>query len=185
MNKKECLIDEKLIIEYQSGNAKALTLLVKRWHKLFCKKAFWVVKDADLAKDIAQDSWNVIIRKIHELKNPKSFGSWALRIVYNKSLDAINANKRKSKIIKTYIYQQDEIVNEDENDNENLKSKLLKSIKELPQSQQVVIRLFYIEDYSLKEISNILNISLGTTKSRLFHAREKLKITLKSINYEN
>tara|TARA_R110002050_G_scaffold24083_2_gene64239 strand:+ start:28754 stop:29311 length:558 start_codon:yes stop_codon:yes gene_type:complete len=185
MNKKEQLIDEKLILEYQSGNGKALALLVKRWHKLFCNKAFWIVKDADLAKDIAQDSWKVIIGKIDELKNLNSFGSWALRIVYNKSLDVLNANKKKSKAIEAYKYQQDEIINDDENDTENLKRTLLKLIKELPQHQQVVIRLFYLEDYSLKEISNILKISVGTAKSRLFHAREKLKTTLKNIHYEN
>ncbi|MFI1771497.1 RNA polymerase sigma factor [Thalassobellus citreus] len=185
MNKKEQLIDSKLILEYQSGNGKALTLLVKRWHKLFCNKAFWVVKDADLAKDIAQDSWKVIINKIDRLKNPNSFGSWALRIVYNKSLDVINENKRKTKVLEDYKYEQNELVIEDENDTENLKNTLLKSIKELPQHQQVVIRLFYVQDYSLKEISDILNISVGTAKSRLFHAREKLKQTLKNKNYEN
>ncbi|MFI1743146.1 RNA polymerase sigma factor [Thalassobellus sediminis] len=185
MNKKEELIDSKLILEYQSGNGKALALLVKRWHKSFCNKAFWVVKDADLAKDIAQDSWNVVIDKIDRLKNPNSFGSWALRIVYNKSLDVINANKRNNKALEDYKYEQNELVIEDENDTENLKNTLLKSIKELPQHQQVVIRLFYLQDYSLKEISDILNISVGTAKSRLFHAREKLKQTLKNKNYEN
>ena len=65
MNKKEQLIDSKLILEYQSGNGKALNMLIKRWHKSFCNKAFWVVKDADLAKDIAQDSWSTIINKIN------------------------------------------------------------------------------------------------------------------------
>jgi len=46
--------------------------------------------------------------------------------------------------------------------------------------QQMVIKLFYTEEYSLKEISKTLNISVGTTKSRLFHAREKLKQILKT-----
>ena len=61
---------------------------------------------------------------------------------------------------------------------------LLKAIKKLPEQQQIVIRLFYVEDYTLKEISEILNISIGTAKSRLFHAREKLKLILKNRNYE-
>jgi len=185
MNKKDQLIDGKLVLEYQSGNGKALAVLVKRWHKLFCNKAFFVAKDADIAKDIAQDSWNVIINKIDKLKNPDSFGSWALRIVYNKSIDVINANKRKGKVIEAYKYEQDELANDDENDLKNVKDLLLKTIKKLPQHQQDVIRLFYLEEYSLKEISAILNISVGTTKSRLFHAREKLKETLKNKNYEN
>ncbi len=177
--------DSDLVSRYQSGDKKALAVLVKRWHKLFCEKAFWITKDADVAKDVAQDSWNTIINKIAGLKDTNRFGSWALRIVYNKSLDVLNINKRTHKTFEAYKYEQEKIIIEDEDDKENLKNALLKTIKTLPQHQQIVIRLFYVEDYSLKEISNLLNISVGTTKSRLYHAREKLKLTLKNINYEN
>ena len=179
MNKDERKLDEKLVLEYQNGNKEALTLLVKRWHKLFCKKAFWIVKDIDLARDVAQDSWNTIITKIEKLKDPNSFGSWALRIVYNKSIDVINAKNRIK--IKDEVYKHEQKVFEigEENNSELLKHRLLESIKKLPEHQQIVIRLFYMQDYSLKEISTILNISLGTVKSRLFHAREKLKLILK------
>lgn len=186
MNKKQRLIDSKLVLEYQSGNDGALNLLVKKWHKSFCEKSFWLVKDADVAKDIAQDSWKTIIDKINDLKQPESFGSWALRIVYTKSLDWIHSNSRNDKYLQDYKYEQDVIITPDENnDTEKLKKNLLVAIKKLPEQQQTVIRLFYVEAYSLKQISNILNISLGTTKSRLFHAREKLKETLKHRNYEN
>ena len=176
--KKDKTIDAILVTQYLSGNANALTELVKRWHKLFCEKAYWIVKDADVAKDIAQDSWKTIIVKINKLQDPKSFGAWALRIVYTKALDNINANKRKRNNLEHYKYQQDTIV-EDPETNESLKKELLKAIKNLVEHQQVVIKLFYVEDYSLKEISDFLNISVGTAKSRLFHAREKLKEILK------
>ena len=77
MNKKSKITDELLIKQYQKGNKKALPLLVKKWHKQFCNKAFWLVKDADLAKDIAQDSWKTIIGKLDQLKDPNYFGGWA------------------------------------------------------------------------------------------------------------
>ena len=70
-------------------------------------------------------------------------------------------------------------------ENENLKVLLLKEINNLPIKQKQVVRLFYLEELSLKQISEILNISIGTAKSRLFHAREKLKTILKHRNYEN
>ncbi len=56
---------------------------------------------------------------------------------------------------------------------------MLKAIQTLPDEQKAVIKLFYLESYSIKQISELLKISAGTTKSRLFHAREKLKQTLK------
>jgi RNA polymerase sigma factor (sigma-70 family) len=55
-----------------------------------------------------------------------------------------------------------------------------KAILSLPANQQVVLRLFYTEGYSLNEISDILEIAVGTVKSRLFHGREKLKTILKN-----
>ena len=179
MNKKSKITDELLIKQYQEGNEKALPLLVKRWHKQFCNKAFWLVKDADLAKDIAQDSWKTIIDKLDQLKDLNYFGSWALRIVYTKSLDKINANNRNRKHLENYYYSKP-IEEEHEDVDNNSNQKLLKAVYNLPEHQQTVIRLFYVQDYSLKEISDLLDVSVGTVKSRLFHARERLKLILKT-----
>ncbi len=170
--------DAILIEQFQSGNLSALPNLVKRWHKEFCKKAYWLTKDKDLSKDIAQDCWKIIIDKIADLKDPKSFGGWALRIVYSKSLDALRANQRKRNELKSYGLSQVE-VEEETVDDSDLKKRLLKKISELPEHQQIVLKLFYTENYSLKKISKLLDISIGTAKSRLFHAREKLKTTIK------
>jgi RNA polymerase sigma-70 factor (ECF subfamily) len=74
---------------------------------------------------------------------------------------------------------------EEPKNEESIKKALLKAINELPIEQQQAIRLFYVEEYSLKEIGDLLNISVGTVKSRLFHAREKLKVQFKNRNYEN
>lgn len=179
MNKKSKITDELLIKQYQSGNKKALALLVKKWHKQFCNKAFWLVKDADLAKDIAQESWRTIIKKLDQLKEPKYFGSWALRIVYTKSLDVINANNKTRKHLENYYYSK-QVEEKQNNADNNSNQKLLKAVYTLPEHQQTVIRLFYVQDYSLKDISDILGVSVGTVKSRLFHARERLKLILKA-----
>jgi RNA polymerase sigma-70 factor (ECF subfamily) len=178
MRKNNTVSDETLVLQIQSGNYNALPELVKRWHKEFCKKAYWLTKDSDLSKDIAQDSWKIILEKIDELKDPKSFKSWSLRIVYSKSLDALRFNQRKRVEMQSYSYGKTDI-EEAIIDNSDLKTKLLIAVKELPEQQQLVLKLFYVEDYSLKDIGVLLNISTGTVKSRLFHAREKLKTNIK------
>lgn len=175
--------DAKLVAAFQSGDKKALATLVKRWHLTFCKKAYWIVKDADLSKDIAQDTWQTIIVKIDTLKDTSSFGSWALRIVYSTSLDVLRTKNSERFKQEEYVKNQEVIV-EDVNENTILKRKLLLAIQDLPEQQQQVIKLFYVEEYALKEISKTLDISLGTAKSRLFYAREKLKTILKNRNYE-
>ncbi|EDP70098.1 sigma-24 (FecI-like) protein [Flavobacteriales bacterium ALC-1] len=177
-------IDEKLVNAYKAGDKKALAELVKRWHKLFCNKAYWLVKDKDASKDIAQDSWTVIINKIEGLKEPKQFKYWAYRIVCNKSTDWLRSQTRKRKDTLDYNI---ELKSDDTkySENEQLKLMLKKALNELPINQKTVVRLFYIESYSLKQISDLLEISVGTAKSRLFHAREKLKTILKHTHYEN
>tara|TARA_R110000868_G_scaffold135854_3_gene348499 strand:- start:4086 stop:4640 length:555 start_codon:yes stop_codon:yes gene_type:complete len=184
MKKNPILSDSQLVLNYQSGNKDALILLVKKWHKQFCNKAFWIVKDAEVAKDIAQDCWSIIIPKLHDLKDTNSFGSWALRIVYTKSLDHINENNKKRLSLESYKKEQ-QIIDNNEEVKLAAQKDILNQIKLLPPNQQLVIRLFYLENYSLKEISKQLNVSIGTTKSRLFTAREKLKQSLKNKTHEN
>ncbi|WP_299549640.1 RNA polymerase sigma factor [Seonamhaeicola sp.] len=184
MNKEQRIIDAELVSDYQSGNNLALAQLVKRWHKIYCNKAYWIVKDADAAKDIAQDTWNAIIKNIGDLKDPKMFPGWSLRIVCNKSFDWVKKQNRIKERLKTYEYGAEADDSDEENEKELLRKKLLDAINKLPAHQQMVIRLFYAESYSLKDISRTLNISEGTAKSRLYHAREKLKLILKNRNYE-
>jgi len=184
MSQTEKEKDGLLILDYQSGNKMALAALVKRWHRHFCKKAFFIVKDADEAKDVAQDSWRTIIDKLYTINDPYSFSGWAMRIVHTKSIDVLRKRQKDLKeknSIKLNSYEEDEPYDE----KATLKKKLYLAILELPIDQQEVIRLFYMEELSLNEISKLLKIKSGTIKSRLFHAREKLKITLKKYNYEN
>lgn len=178
MNKPEHKSDSFLVLDVQSGNTKSLVLLIERWHKELCEKAYWIVKDSDLAKDIAQDCWSIVIQKIYELKDPESFGSWISRIVYRKALDNIKKSERTHDMLEQFKYQEETLIQENDFDTSREKM-LLIGIKLLPTGQQMVVRLFYLENYSLKEIGKLLNISIGTAKSRLFKARETLKKTLK------
>lgn len=177
MKTTEKVFDGLVVLEYQSGNKKSLSILVKRHHIRLCKHSYRYTYDFEVSKDIVQDSWKTIISKLYTLKDPNSFSSWATKIVTRKSLDHLNKLKRSKKNIEG-IYN-NSITNDVANDKEAEIRKLLLAIKELPENQQMVLKLFYLEEYSLKEISGILDISVGTTKSRLFHAREKLKGILK------
>ncbi|MFY0604206.1 MAG: RNA polymerase sigma factor [Flavobacteriaceae bacterium] len=184
MKKAKNIADATLVVAYQSGDKRALSILVKRWHVSFCKFAYWYVKDANIAKDIAQESWTIIIKKIKWLKEPEKFKSWAISIVNRKAIDWIRVQSAENKKLQSFYNQSSRVISEeDETDDNNKRAILLQSIYKLSEDQQMVIKLFYAQNYTLKEISEILQISVGTTKSRLFHAREKLKTILKNKNY--
>ncbi len=173
----EKVLDGLLVLQYKSGDKKALEVLVKKYHTKFCNHSYWYTKDIDAAKDVAQESWKSILRNIESLKDCNSFGSWAMRIVTRKSIDYVKKRQKE-------LYRNNEYYSENRNGIEaNTKNEYLEKLKlgieKLPENQQVVLRLFYTQEYSLQDISSILEISEGTVKSRLFHAREKLKKIIK------
>lgn len=172
------IIDGLLVLQYRAGSNKALGVLVRKYHPKLCKHSYWYTHDLNAAKDIVQDSWAIIINKMDSLSNPNLFGSWAFRIVTRKSLDYVNRKNRELRSLQ--IYHNGQVLEEVEGNNDEAVRKLLNAMRSLPNDQQIVLRLFYTEDYSLKEISEILEIAIGTVKSRLFHAREKLKTILRN-----
>ncbi|NER16320.1 RNA polymerase sigma factor [Spongiivirga citrea] len=178
------ILDSWLVLSYKTGNNKALALLVKRWHKKLCRQAFWYTKDMDSAKDIAQDSWQAIINNIHSLKNADQFGSWALTIVTRKAIDY---NKKHNKLNRNFQVEGIAENTRDPNQISLEDDKLLKirkGLRQLQDDKRQILTLFYLEGYSLKEISAILKMPIATVKTRLFRAREKLKSIIKNANYE-
>lgn len=180
MNKPKEISDAELVLQYQLGNKNALVILVTRWHKKFCKQAYWYTNDAELSKDVVQESWTVIINKMATLKKADKFGSWGLSIVTRKAIDSL---REQHKYRKLDAYTEANLVEEEQVNVSSLQKLLLKEIKELPIEQQMVLKLFYVEGYKIHQISDTLNIATGTVKSRLFTAREKLKTIL--INRKN
>lgn len=179
MKKHHVLNDEVLVIACIQGNQKAITRLVEKWHIVFCKVAYGYVKDADVAKDIAQESWKVIFNKLETIKEPCKFKAWAVSIVSRKAIDFLRMQKRREATLKE-LYEEKEIQQIEDNLAIDYKLVLKKEIDRLPEDQQTVIRLFYVQELTLKEISTYLEISVGTAKSRLFHARERLKKVIKT-----
>jgi len=181
MKNADSTIDANLVIAYKAGDKKVLADIVKRWHLQFCKLAFWYCKDKDVAKDIAQESWVLIFNKLETLKEPYKFKSWAISIVNRRAIDWIRkTNREQHKLHRFYDGVSKNIPSEkDANPPETLIAKMKYEIDQLPEHQQVVLKLFYTEEHSLKQIGELLQISSGTVKSRLFHARERLKKKVK------
>lgn len=185
MKKETNISDSSLVNAYQNGDEEVLPLLVKRWHLSFCKLAFFYVKDADVAKDIAQESWMTIFKKLKGLKDPEKCKSWAISIVNRKAIDWLrNATRERVKLQSIFDEKPRVQIETNEDDALKVKKELRMAIKKLSINQQQVITLFYQQGYSLKEIAEIMNTTVGNTKSRLFHAREKLKTILKNTNNE-
>jgi RNA polymerase sigma-70 factor (ECF subfamily) len=130
----------------------------------------------------------VIFKDIKKFKHKGSFEGWAKRVTVNVALQKF----RKKSILKFDKIEEIQLTEEEitvDVDEENISlSFLLSLINELPPKYQLVFNLYVLDGYSHQEISDLLNISTGTSKSNLFRARKLLqnKINNSKINsYEN
>lgn len=85
------LVDELLVMEAQSGNAKAVEALVRRWQKRLWQYARRLTGSSDAAWDVTQESWLGVVRGIRKLNDPARLRPWLYRIVTNKANDWIRS----------------------------------------------------------------------------------------------
>ena len=123
------------------------------------------------AEDNLQDAFLTIFNKIDQFNNKGSFEGWLKRIVIN---TALQQYRRKGVLDIINEEHVEDIVVEIENDEIDI-DYLLLTIQELPDRYRLVFNLYVLDGYSHQEISNMLNISTGTTKSNLARARMILK----------
>jgi RNA polymerase sigma-70 factor (ECF subfamily) len=158
-----------LVLEAQSGNKKAFECLIIFFHPQLINFACSLSGNHELAKDAVQDVWISISKKLSKLKDPRAFKSWIFRALRWRVLDLIKA--------KSYHFQPIENTNFSVELDESVieKQQLRKMIEKLPDRDRSVIYLFYLVELPLAEIAQVMEIPLGTVKSRLNRSRASLQ----------
>jgi RNA polymerase sigma factor (sigma-70 family) len=175
------VFDELLVLRYRSGDRQAMNLLIKRWHQRIKKQVTRYTYEPEVAEDLAQEVWEVILKGVNHLREPALFGIWAQRIASRRAVDWIRKNQRERK-----LYAEVAMENPfEEFSSDEMISQLRKGLRILPDDQRMILIHFYLERNSVNEIAAILEIPQGTVKSRLFHARQKLKDILTIEQNEN
>ena len=164
------MILEKLISECQKNQPKAQEQLYRLFEKKFFGLCLKYSSSYADAQDNFQEGFLIIFRKINQYSGKGSFEGWAKRILINNAL-------QKYKGVRFMEVLNDNIPDVDvEIDDEEISlDYLLQIIQELPDQYRIVFSLYVLDDYSHQEISEMLSISIGTTKSNLHRARLILK----------
>ncbi len=130
-----------------------------------------------------------MIRSIDQFRSNSSFEAWIVRILRNELIDEFRRNNKQSAIkfseLKDDIQDHDFQIDQLEN---TAPAQLLQLLNELPPASKVVFNLYAIDEYSIKQISEALEISIETVKWHLKTSRKTLRArisTLKSIDNEN
>lgn len=137
--------------------------------------------DADSAQDLLQEGFIKVFANVNSFQEKGSFEGWLKRIFINLALE--NLRKKKS-IVHTSddIQNIPDIVDDSTEDDQMYKiseNDLLKMVQDLPRGYSAVFNLYAIEDYSHKEIAEMLGISEGTSRSQYVRARQLLQEKVK------
>lgn len=141
-------------------------------------------KDKDAAQEVVQEGFIKVFEKLNEFDFTGSFEGWMRRIMVNTSIDAIRKKKRRAFATdEDFILEQNPLYTDDKDDdkflNELKAEEAMKAIQELSPAYQTVFNLYVIENYSHKEIAEILEITEGSSKSNLAKAKQNLRKILK------
>ena len=179
---KETVDFSKLISNAISGDDSAFEELYQLTHKTAYHTACLFLKKQEDVEDVLQNSYLKAFKKLPEVKNPESFENWIKTIVENECKNYIKKEKRfslpliffKNKV-EEHSEEWKQPVPQEYMEREELRKNVSDILDSLSPEVRACIVLFHYEQKSLNEISEMLEIPLGTVKSRLHNGRKQIE----------
>ncbi len=176
-------VDHKIIEDCKSGKRRAQSILYNMYAGVMLGICLRYSRNLNEAEDIMQEGFIKVFRYIGNLKDPDALKAWIKRIMINTAI----THSKKNKIHFDELNEDtiSEIEQEDESYSPVDPEVLIGLIQKLPEGYRMVLNLYVFENYSHKEIANMLNISENTSKSQLFKARKSIRSSLELMNLVN
>ncbi len=163
---------EELILNCKNQDVKAQEELYKKFSSILFSVCLKYSPSYHEAEDNLQDAFITIFNRIEQFKGKGSFEGWMKRVTVNTVLQKY----RKQRVFNLSNEEQLEEAEIEIEDNAVPLDFLLKIVQELPDRYRLVFTMYVLDDYAHKEISEIVGISVGTSKSNLARARGILKV---------
>jgi len=184
--------DLSLVSKAQAGDPAAFRALVVRYQRKVYAVALGIVKDADLAWDVAQDAFVKVHAHLGEFEGKSAFSTWLFRIATHLSIDAVRRERRSKKdelddVSEETLAEGGEgilatALGNDPRQNvlrRELAGKIQDALAALPEKHRTILVLREVEGLSYEELAERLDLHKGTVMSRLFHARKKMQAALR------
>lgn len=175
------MVDASLIEQVKAGNLSAFERLVRSTQQKGLNIAYGILHDPFDAEEVLQEAYLEVYHSIRDIKTSEAFQSWFAKIITHLAF----RQSRKKGRFKTIPLDEAAHYESGMDDLEQVFLKgeeheaLLKALKDLPDEYRAALILREWEGYSYQEIGEVLDIPLGTVKSRIFSARRILTIKLR------
>jgi RNA polymerase sigma-70 factor (ECF subfamily) len=184
--------EARLIQRARGGDLEAMSLLIDRYQKHVYNLAYRLCGNYDDANDIAQEAFLRVFHSLGNFRGESNFSTWLYRIVTNVFLDERKKQRvRSHNSLEEYMELEDSTVARQIEDpspgpEEAITAKersdvIGSAVLSLPETQRVMIVLYHFQERSYEEIAEIMNMPIGTVKSRLNRARLALRNKLDSV----
>jgi RNA polymerase sigma-70 factor (ECF subfamily) len=169
--------DEELILQLQEGSLDALGHLYDRHQDLVFRTARAIVGDSEGAGDVLQEVFLRLHRFSHRVDPSRPMEPWLYRVTVNQACTWVKRRR--------WTWPIDELAEWLSGDRSQTPTHVIerreswdaveRAIWTLPLAQRTVIVLYYINDLSLQEIADIIDVPTGTVKSRLHYGRRSMR----------
>ena len=174
--------DRLLVERYRAGDRTAFTELVIRYQRPIYNAAFWVLRNAEDANDIAQDVFLKVAERLDDYDPRYKFFSWIYRIAVNASLNMLRRNGREESLDDDAEFAAGDSANpERQFGDAQVAARVRSALMRLSTNDRMVLTLRHFSECSYEEIGEILDLDEKTVKSRLFEARRRMRGLLQDL----
>jgi len=179
MNKTD---DIYYIEAVRKGNVQAFSFLVEKYQKLVYTLALKLLKKPEEAEEMAQDTFIKAFQKLDSYEGKSKFSTWLYSITYNACISELRKRRIEFKSLDDrQISDQDEQKMNDyyrETKKEDQEKYLNLALAKLPEDDQVLVTLYYYENQSMDEISQITGLTVSNIKVKIHRARKRMQMSL-------
>ncbi|HEY4478707.1 MAG TPA: RNA polymerase sigma factor [Candidatus Paceibacterota bacterium] len=168
------LIDEEIVEKVRSGDHDFYSVIIERYKDKLLRYATNLVHDNDKASHIVQDSLIKAYINLYGFNIKKKFSNWIYRIVHNEAMNMVKKYKNEVPILDDFDFESDEYILKEFEERET-KIYVEKCLKSIPIIYSEPLSLYYLDDKSYEEISDILRIPMGTVAIRMSRAKKLMK----------
>ena len=175
------LSDEKIVEIVRTEDKEAYAEIIKRYKVKLMRYASYLTGEEHNAADIVQESFIKAYVNLNGFNTKKKFASWIYRIVHNEAINLINKQKKQVSLYDDYDFDSG-IDIEDEFIKKELRNRTHNCLNQMPVIYREPLSLYYLEEKSYEEISDILRIPVGTVGTRINRAKNLMKKICQQIN---